>query len=105
MKDVKKEYHKDKVVKRVRKICKCCEGGAHYYYTIQMSEFYDNIFSEDQVILMLGTIRDFKVKDRAMLRRDYMRRARFNDRKRIDSKEGQVFPMRGNVPKFNIIDD
>ena len=58
----------DYTVRRRTKDCAkgedCCKGGTHSYYTIQMGRFYDHIYSEDEVILMLACIRDKKARDR-----------------------------------------
>ena len=79
----------DNMVKRRSRDCKhgenCCKGGTHYYYTIQMEKFHDHIYSEDEVILMLGCIRDKKKRDRDMYR--------YNNRMLVDGTEGQVFPF------------
>ena len=56
--------------KKIFRECSCCKGGGHYYYAIQMSESYNNVFSEDTVKFMLGHIRDLKAKDR----KEYYRR-------------------------------
>ena len=78
----------DNMVKRRSRDCKhgkdCCKGGTHYYYTIEMEKFHDHIYSEDEVILMLGCIRDKKKRDRDMYR--------YNNRMLADGTEGQVFP-------------
>ena len=79
----------DYTVRRRTKDCAkgedCCKGGTHSYYTIQMGRFYDHIYSEDEVILMLGCIRDKKKRDRDMYR--------YNNRMLADGTEGQVFPF------------
>ena len=58
----------DYTVRRRTKDCAkgedCCKGGTHSYYTIQMGRFYDHIYSEDEVILMLARIRDQKERDK-----------------------------------------
>ena len=90
----------DYTVRRRTKDCArgedCCKGGTHSYYTIQMGKFYDHIYSEDEVILMLARIRDQKEKDR--------KRSIYNNRERIDARKGHVFPFT-DAPKINMIDD
>ena len=61
-----------------------------------MGRFYDHIYSEDEVILMLARIRDQKERDK--------KRARYNNRERIDGQKGQVFTFI-DPPRINMIDD
>lgn len=68
------------IPKRLFRKCDCCNEGldkdkwetGHYFYAIEMPEDHNkksdddlppNVFDEDTVRFMLGTIRDFKRKD------------------------------------------